>query len=165
MIDINKDVQFVVLPFGSMPTALKKGIVDAASIIEPFMTQISMAEKVRIISPVKDALTNWPVSFGIVRRDFGEANIDTLQAYRASWFDAVKYIKSNPVEARDIMQKYTGVSSEVAQRIVLPNWSEDIGTTVGKTEQVVDGMLAGGMIQKKPELNTVIVNDLATLKK
>lgn len=164
-LDLNKDVTFVVIPFGSMPAALEKGIVDVASMIEPFMTQLSMRQKVRIVSPVSYALPAWPVSFGIVRRDFGEKNVDVLQKYRESWFEAVRWIRANQGEARVIMQKYAGVPEDVARRIVLPNWSDDIKTTRRSTEQVMDGMLAGGMIQKKASLDSMIVDDLATLRK
>ncbi len=164
-LDLNKDVQFVMLPFGSMPTALEKGIVDVASMIEPFMTQLSMKRKVRVVTPVSYALPNWPVSFGIVRRDYGEKNIDVLQKYRASWFEAVRWIGANQGEARSIMQKYAGVPPEVARSIVLPNWSEDIKTTQRATEQVMDGMLAGGMISKKANLDQIIIDDLNVMQR
>lgn len=164
-LDLTKDVQFVLIPFGSMPTALEKGIVDVASMIEPFMTQLSMKRKVRIVSPVSYALPNWPVSFGIVRRDYGEKNGDILQKYRAAWFEAVRWIRANQDAARAIIQKYAGVPADVARRIVLPDWSEDIGTTRRSTEQVMDGMLKGGMIQKKANIGQIIVEDVATLRK
>lgn len=164
-IDLNKDVQFILLPFGSMPAALEKGIVDVASMIEPFMTQLSQKRKVRIIAPVGYALSNWPVSFGIVRRDYGEKNVDVLEKFRAGWFDSVRWIRANQDEARAIMQKYAGVPADVARRIVLPNWSEDIRTTRQSTEQVMDGMLKGGMIQKKADIGQIIVEDLKALRK
>lgn len=164
-IDLNKDVQFVLIPFGSMPAALEKGIVDVASMIEPFMTQLSQKRKVRVISPVGYALSNWPVSFGIVRRDYGEKNVEVLEKFRAGWFDAVRWIRANQDEARAIMQKYAGVPADVARRIVLPNWSEDIRTTRRSTEEVMDGMLKGGMIQKKANIDQIIVENLKTLRK
>lgn len=164
-IDLNKDVQFVLIPFGSMPAALEKGIVDVASMIEPFMTQLSQKRKVRVISPVGYALSNWPVSFGIVRRDYGEKNVEVLEKFRAGWFDSVRWIRANQDEARAIMQKYAGVPADVARRIVLPNWSEDIRTTRRSTEQVMDGMLKGGMIQKKANIDQIIVDDLKGLRR
>jgi len=114
---------------------------------------------------VSYALPNWPVSFGIVRRDYGEKNIDVLQKYRASWFEAVRWIGANQGEARSIMQKYAGVPPEVARSIVLPNWSEDIKTTQRATEQVMDGMLAGGMISKKANLDQIIIDDLNVMQR
>lgn len=164
-IDINKDVEFVVIPFGSMPAALEQGRVDAASMIEPYMTQLSMERKVQVVAPVSYALPHWPVSFGIVRRDYGEKNVDVLKKYRASFSEAALWIVGHQSEARDIIQKYTGVPKDVAQRIVLPHWSKDIETTEHSTEEVMNGMLAGGMIQQKTDLNPIIVNDLTKLGK
>jgi len=164
-IDINKDIQFLTIPFGSMPAALEQNRADAASMIEPFMTQLSMRQKVRVIAPVSYAMENWPVSFGIVRRDYSTENPDVLKKYRDSWFEAVRWIKENQDEARSIITKYTGVPAEVAQKIVLPNWSEDIKTTERATQQVMDGMLAGGMVQEKADLSQIIVDDLTSLRK
>src|SRR5690606_22564533 len=84
------DLRLTILPFGSMPAALEKGIVDAASMIEPFSTQLRMKRKVRVISPVAYALPGWPVSFGIVRRDYGAKNIPVLKSYRKAWAESAQ---------------------------------------------------------------------------
>jgi NitT/TauT family transport system substrate-binding protein len=164
-LDLNRDVQFVTIPFGSMPTALEQRRVDAASMIEPFMTQLSLKQKVRVVAPVSYALPNWPVSFGIVRRDYGAKNVDVLQKYRTSWFEAVKWIRENQDQARAYIPQFTGVPLEVARQIVLPHWSEDIKSTERSTEQLMDGMLVGGMIQKKATLSDIMVDDLLSLQK
>jgi NitT/TauT family transport system substrate-binding protein len=164
-LDLNKDVQFIIMPFGSMPAALERGIVDAASMIEPFMTQVTMSRKVRVVAPVEYALANWPVSFGIVRRDFGEKNADVLKKYQAAWNESVRWIRGNPGPAKSIMQKYVGVTPEVANRIVLPDWSEDIGATRRSTEEVMKAMLAAGMIPKEVDLKKVIAEDLGAIGK
>lgn len=164
-IDINKDIQMTLLPFGSMPAALEKGIVDAASMIEPFMTQLVMSRKVRVIAPVEYALPNWPVSFGIVRRDYGEKNAEVLRKYQAAWNESVRWIRRSPDAAKAIMQKYVGVTPQVASRIVLPDWSEDIGATRKSTEQVMKAMLAAGMIPREVDLRRFIIEDLSTFGK
>jgi NitT/TauT family transport system substrate-binding protein len=164
-LDLNTDVQFITIPFGSMPAALEQRRVDAASMIEPFMTQLQQKRKVRIVAPVSYALPNWPVSFGIVRVDYGEKNLGLLEKYRAAWFEAIDWIQANQAEARSFISKYTGVPADVAKVIVLPHWSKDIKTTERSTEKVMEGMLDGGMIQKKAELNRLIVNDLNRLRK
>ena len=164
-IDINKDIQMTLLPFGSMPAALEKGIVDAASMIEPFMTQLVMSRKVRVIAPVEYALPNWPVSFGIVRRDYGEKNADVLRKDQAAWNESVRWIRQSPGAAKAIMQKYVGVTPQVASRIVLPDWSEDIGATRKSTEEVMKAMLAAGMIPREVDLRRFIIEDLSTFGK
>lgn len=164
-IDLNKDVQMIIIPFGSMPAALERGIVDAASMIEPFMTQLTMSRKVRVIAPVEYALPNWPVSFGIVRRDFGEKNADVLKKYQAAWNESVRWIRGNPDAAKGIMQKFVGVTPEVARRIILPDWSEDISTTRKSTEEVMQAMVAAGMIPKEVDLKKFIAEDLGAIGK
>jgi NitT/TauT family transport system substrate-binding protein len=164
-LDLNNDVQFITLPFGSMPIALEQGRVDAASMIEPFMTQLGQMRKVRIIAPVSYAMPNWPVSFGIVRLDYGQKNVDVLRKYRAAWFAAVDWIEAHQDEARSYIPKYTGVPEAVAKQIVLPHWSKDIKTTERNTEKLMQGMIAGGMIQQASDITRMIVEDLAMLQK
>ena len=110
-------------------------------------------------------MPNWPVSFGIVRLDYGEKNVDVLEKYRDAWFEAVDWIQSNQAEARSFIPKYTGVPADIAKQIVLPNWSKDIKTTERATQKVMDGMLDGGMIQQKAVLDKIIVDDLKALRK
>ena len=160
-IDISKDIQFVMLPFGSMPAALEKHLVDAASMIEPYMTQLAEARKTRIIAPVEYALPNWPVSYGIVRRDYAQQHGDVVQKFKAAWTESVHWIRDHPENARSIMQKYTGVPPEVAKRITLPTWSDDIRATLKPTEEVMDGMVSSGMIAHPVKLDEIIVEDRA----
>lgn len=162
-IDLGKDVRMMELPFGSMPAALEKGMVDAASMIEPFSTQLRLARKVRVVAPVEYALPQWPVSYGIVRRDFGAKNVEVVKSYRAAWNEAILWIRQNQDAAKALMQKYTGVSPAVASKIVLPDWSEDVGSTLRSTEQVMDGMVAGGMLPRRASLDGVILGDLSAL--
>ena len=164
-VDLSNDIRMIVLPFGSMPAALEKGIVDAASMVEPFITQLRMKRKVRVVSPVQYALPNWPVSFGIVRRDYGRNNVEVLRKYQAAWMESVRWVRQNPAAAKAIMQKYVGVSPEVARQVTMPNWSEDINTTRKSTEQIMAAMLAAGMIQKEADLGEFILDDLAKLRK
>ena len=164
-LDLNRDVQFITIPFGSMPIALAQKRVDAASMIEPFMTQLRDKQKVRIIAPVSYALPNWPVSFGVVRKDYGEKNADVIEKYRAAWFEAVDWIDAHHDQARMIVSKYTGVPFDVAKEIVLPHWSKDIKTTEQSTEKLMDGMLAGSMIRQKADLGAVIVDNVKTMGK
>jgi NitT/TauT family transport system substrate-binding protein len=133
--------------------------------IEPFMTQLLQKRKVRIVAPVSYALPNWPVSFGIVRLDYGEKNVNVLEKFLAAWFEAVDWIQANQDEARSVIPKYTGVPADVAKVIVLPNWSKDIKTTERNTEKLMQGMLDGGMIQKKSEISKMIIDDLKRLQK
>jgi NitT/TauT family transport system substrate-binding protein len=164
-LDLNKDVRFITMPFGSMPAALEQKRVDAASMIEPFMTQLSKKQKVRIIAPVEYAMPHWPVSFGVVRLDYGKKNVDVLEKYRAAWFEAVDWIQAHDSDARAFIPKYTGVPMDVAKQIVLPHWSRDIKTTERSTQVMMEGMLDGGMIQKKADLNKIIVDQLKSLEK
>jgi len=160
-IDINKDIRFVMLPFGSMPAALEKHLVDAASMIEPYMTQLAQARKTRIIAPVEYALANWPVSYGVVRRDYAQQHADVVQKFKAAWTESVHWIRGHPEKARSIMQKYTGVPPEVANRITLPDWSDDIRATLKPTEEVMDGMLSAGMIPRAVKIDEIILEDHA----
>lgn len=159
-IHLDKDVQIITIPLGSMQTALEKGFVDAASLLEPFTAQIMMSRKIRVIAPVEYALPRWPVSFGILRRDYAERNANVLREYLAAWNESVRWIRANPESARSIMQQFTGVPSEAASRIVMPEWTDDIDTARENARKVMEMMVAARMIPKEVDLRQVIIGDL-----
>jgi NitT/TauT family transport system substrate-binding protein len=158
-IDLNKDVRIVTIPFGSMPAALEKGIADAASMIEPYTTQLMMRQQVRVISPVAYAMPNWPVSVGIVRRDFAGAHPKTAAAYKAAWLDSVAWIGQHPGMAKQLVAKYAGVPQDVAQRLVMPSWGRDVAPVRSRLEQVMRAMQQDGMIQKTVDLSRWLVEN------
>jgi NitT/TauT family transport system substrate-binding protein len=164
-VDINKDIQFVILPFGAMPAALQKGIVDVVSLIEPYTTQLSASRKMRVVAPVSYALPNWPIGLGATRTDYARKNVATLRQFRAAWSEAVQWIRDNPDEAKSIMQKYTGVAPEVATKITLPTWSDDMKAITRNAELIMEGMLAAGMIKEKVKLDDYIIDDLSRLER
>ena len=163
-IDLTNDVRFTTMPFGSMLAALERGLVDAASLLEPYTTQMLSRHKIRIISPVSYALEDWPVSLGVARRDFAENHVNTLKAYKATWFEAVRWIRENSAEAKKIMSKYTGMPADVASRSVLPTWGEDLQSVRDRSSKIMDAMVRNKMLPKAIDLSTVIIEDPSTLK-
>lgn len=163
-IDLTKDVRIIPIPFGSMPGALERGVADAASMIEPFTTQLMMKRKARVIAPVAYAMPTWPVSYGVVRRDFAAKNPGTVTAYKTAFADAVRWIQANPEEAKRIMGEYAGVPPEVAARMVLPTWGLELGPIRERTRSIMEAMLRTGMIPKAVDLSQFIIEDVSTLR-
>lgn len=162
-IDLEKDVRFIVLPFGSMPGALERNLVDAASLLEPFMTQLSTAQPVRVVAPVEYAMPEWPISIGVAERDYAKKNADALERYKQAWAEAVAWIEQNRAATSGVIQPYTGVETEILSRIPLPSWSGDMKAVRESTGKIMQGMLQAKLIKADVPLDKYIVDNLRSL--
>ncbi|MGD9946647.1 MAG: ABC transporter substrate-binding protein [Burkholderiaceae bacterium] len=159
-IDMERDIRFVVLPFGSMPGALERNLADAASLIEPFMTQLSMQQPVRVVAPVGYAMPNWPISLGVAERDYARKNAEVLSRYRTAWAEAVAWIDQNRNETISVIQPYTGLDKTVLSRIVFPSWAGDMNSVREGTRKIMQGMIDAKLIKEQVDLDRYIVTDL-----
>ncbi|MGE0799698.1 MAG: ABC transporter substrate-binding protein [Lautropia sp.] len=164
-IDIERDLRFVVLPFGAMPGALDRNLADAASMIEPFMAQLSMRQPLRVVAPVGYAMPGWPISLAIAERDYARKNGEVLARYKQAWAEAVAWIEANRSELPALIQPYTGVETQVLSRIVLPSWSGDITALTASMKQIMQGMLEAKLIPSEIDLGRYIVDDIRKLPK
>lgn len=96
-------------PFGQMGDLLRSGQLDAAVLLEPLLSKIvssgSGTKSIDFISEVNPRIV--AAIFGSTR-EWAQANLATIRAFRASLADAMAYMKDHPKEADEIQQKRLG---------------------------------------------------------
>jgi NitT/TauT family transport system substrate-binding protein len=94
-------IEFVEMPFPDMPAAMDSGQVDAAWIVEPFVT-MSLDLGAHIVSPVLlDIADEWEIS---------------------TYFTSGTYAQEHPDEVRAILDEYLELPEGLADRVILPAW-------------------------------------------
>lgn len=143
-------VTFVALPFPEMISALKRGDVDAASIVEPFFSAGLADGATPIARPYTATFKpggTYVVYFSSDKLIAGDS--DKLAKFTRAVDKASELAAANPEKVRDVMVKYGKMSPEVAKKMHLPAYSPGIDVdAIQKTVSVMEdqGFLKEGTV-------------------
>lgn len=139
-------VTFIELPFPDMPAALAKKQVDAAWIVEPFLTIARDQGGSVIASNFVDAAPDLVVSLYFTKEQTVAKNPDLTRRFTTAIAQSLQYAQDHPDEARKALLGYTKITPEVAARITLPAWPQEINRASVSTVAALmrqDGTLTG----------------------
>jgi len=121
-------VKFVELEFPDMPAALAKGQVDAAWVVEPFLTITKDQGGTDIASNLVDTQPNLMIAAYFTSEETLASDPELVERFTAALNESLTYAEQNPDAVREIIQSYTDIPADVANRMVLPKWSSEINT-------------------------------------
>jgi NitT/TauT family transport system substrate-binding protein len=121
-------VDFVELPFPEMPAALQSGQVDAAWLVEPFLTIAKQQGAREIASNLVDTDPETMISAYFTSEQLRQSDADLVERFTEAMNESLEYAEENPDEARAILGSYTEIDPAVAEELVLPRWSSEINT-------------------------------------
>lgn len=127
-----KKVKFVELPFPEMPAALANGQVDAAWLVEPFLTIAKNQGAKVVASNLVDTQKNLMIAAYFTSKQTIKSSPDLVKRFTAAMNESLKYAAKHPGQARSILQAYTKIDPKVAEELVLPKWSTSINESTLK---------------------------------
>ncbi len=141
-------VKFVEIPFPNMEAALKTKRVDAAVMLEPFVTASLAAGSTRVLEaePFKVFGRRNLIASWFAKKSWVEKNPQQARAFARAIGRATRFILANPVEARQILVANTRLSKELAEKITLPAFEESLSEADIQT--VVDVTAKLGLLKK-----------------
>ena len=147
-------LEFAEVPFPDMNAALEAGRVDAACVVEPFVSQ-GKAGKARGIAPfyVRTA-PDLTVATYFTSTQYAEENPDVIERFVRAMNKSLEYAQSNPDEVRNILLDYTEIPPEAAEAIKLPVWRTDLNEpTIEKLAELSEKY---GLIEEQPDIDELI---------
>lgn len=118
-------VKFTELPLPDTAGALAKGSVDAAWVVEPFLSASLDAGATKVIDPFAGSLNGMPLGSLSTSKTFAEANPDALDDFSAAMDEASEAL-ADETTFRAFLPSYTGLSADVAAKIVLPTMAASV---------------------------------------
>jgi len=121
-------VKFVEVPFPNMEAALKAKRVDAAVMLEPFVTAGLAGGTTRVLEnePFKAFGPRSLIASWFAKKSWLAANPDKAAAFRRAVAKANQFIRANSTEARLTLLNYTRLSKDLAEKIILPAFEESL---------------------------------------
>jgi NitT/TauT family transport system substrate-binding protein len=153
-VDLAK-VAFVPIPFPEMAAALANRTVDAAFMVEPYVTQ---AEKDYGALPVVDAATGptaqIPIAGWVTSAHFASAAPNTVRAFQRAILKG-QAAAADRVEVEQILGKYVKVDTVTVRLMNLGTWPTTLEPT--RIQRVLDLMAAANQLPHPLDPRTMII--------
>ncbi|GAB3496956.1 ABC transporter substrate-binding protein [Nocardiopsis coralliicola] len=138
------DIKFMELPFPDMPAAVEKGEVDAAWIVEPFLTTAIEGGATEIASNFVDAHEELTIAVYFTSQQVAQQDPELVDKFTTAMNHSLSYADSNPEEVRRILGTYTDMDEALIEEIRLPAFPpepnmESVETVSGMMED--DGLI------------------------
>lgn len=143
-----KTVTFVIFPFPNMLAALEQGQVDAAWLVEPFLTQARDSGKTRdLFNPFGGTMQGVPAAGYMMTTAYAKSHPKIVTKFRLAMADASKRAASDPSIVRQLIPTFTKIPEATAAKIGLPTYTSIL--ELSKIQRLADVMLSNGLLDKK----------------
>jgi NitT/TauT family transport system substrate-binding protein len=129
-----KKVKYVEVPFPDALVALKAGRVDAAWVVEPFVTAGTGTGARIVMNPFEEVAPNLTVATYFTTEKYISENKDVVDRFVRAINKSMSYAQGHPDEVRQIVTTYTKIPPKVAKVMKLPQWGPQLNeATIERT--------------------------------
>lgn len=156
----NLSVELISLTPNLWLGALSTGQVDAVLTYEPFGTQILQQEGFKKISsaPIEKFVFNGKYSGAntAFSTKFANENPEITTKIIKVFEKSLEFIEANPVEARQLMVKYSNTQESVAKEVPLLTWEIGENIEINKLQEYADVLLQEGELEKQIDVTKLL---------
>ncbi len=147
-------VKFVEVAFPDTPAALANKQVDAAWILEPFLSK-AVAEGGKIISSnFADMSPELDIAGYFTKADTIKGKAELTQKFTRAMNKSLEYAQAHPEEVRDIVGTYTKIDEATRAKMVLPRYRVEFNKDAFKT--LGDAAAKFGTLSKAPDAGELL---------
>ncbi|MPY80664.1 MAG: nitrate ABC transporter substrate-binding protein [Actinophytocola sp.] len=147
-------IKFVELPFPDMPAAVQEGRVDAAWVVEPFLTIATDQGARTVAANFAETHRELMVAAYFTSQQVIDGNPDLVKRFTDAMNESLTYAQEHPDEARDVLGSYTDIDKQTAAKLTLPSWSTEIKTE--PVQRLADLAVSDGLIDKAPDVTGLL---------
>ena len=150
----HESIKFVEIPFPDAPAAIESGQVDAAWILDPFLTQ-TVENGARVIAyNFAETHPSLDISGYFTTSSYIEENPEIVEQFTRAMKKSLEYAQENPEAVREIVGTYTKIDEEMRAKMVLPAFHADFereGLTI-----LGEAAASYGTLSKAPDLDAML---------
>lgn len=149
-------VNFVELPPPDFLSSLASGNVDAAWLVEPFVSIGTNTQDAQLVLDVFDGATEeLPVAGWITSPQFAAENPETVAAFRRALDEAIRMVADDPSLVAEVVQTYTQLTPEIAEGLNPINFAVD--NELEDISQVEELMRQYGFIEEEVDTGELVL--------
>jgi NitT/TauT family transport system substrate-binding protein len=149
-----KKIKYVEVPFPDANGALDTGRIDAAFVVEPFVSQGKAQGANQVTHSFEETAPNYAVATYFATKQYAAQNKDVLDRFVRAINKSLDYAQSHPDLVRQLVPTYTKIPKDVAAKMTLPQWNADLNQP--SIQQTIDLAQKYGFIKDKPDLGELI---------
>jgi NitT/TauT family transport system substrate-binding protein len=153
-VDVSK-LDYTEIPFPDMIGALEKGRVDAACVVEPFVSQGKAAGMKGIDPFYARTAPNLTVATYFASKELIGSKPELIERFKKAMEKSLQYAQDNPDAVREALPEYTQIPPEAAQKINLPSWQPELTEDTIQTLSELSEKY--GLIEQQPNLDELIL--------
>lgn len=147
-------IDFVEIGFPDAPAALANGQVDAAWILEPFLSS-ALEDGARVVSyNFYEMHPQLDIAGYFTTDEKLESDPEMVEKFRSAMTRSLKYAEEHPEEVREIVGTYTEISEELRQEMVLPGYRPEFNREA--TTLLGDAAAKYGTLSEPPNLAEIL---------
>lgn len=149
-----QSIDFVEVGFPDAPAAIERGQVDAAWVLEPFLTQV-LDEGARAVSfnyAEFDPELDIAGYFTTAQRF--EEDPELVESFQNAMNRSLEYADEHPEEVREIVGTYTEIDEEMRQQMTLPRFRTEFDRDA--LQKLGDAAVEYGTLEESPDLDAML---------
>lgn len=144
-------IDFVEVPFPDAVAAIENDQVDAAFVVEPFVSAALAAGDRVITYAYADFDPKLDVAVYFTTND---VDSDLADKFQSAMVKSLKYAQDNPEEVRSIIATYTETPAETLAAITLPAFPSEIDR--GAQEKLAEAAQKYGVLTAEPDFDSLL---------
>ena len=147
-------LKFVEVAFPDALAAVENGQVDAALILEPFLTS-AIKSGARVVSwPYRETHPNLDIGGYFTSADKIKQDPELVEKFTAAMTKSMNYAQENPDEVRKIIGTYTKTDPALLEEIVLPRFDPEFDRDAAQT--LAEATLKYGTVDNEVDLDALL---------
>lgn len=142
------------IPFPEMTPTLEAGRVDAAFLIEPFVTRAEQAGHRIVARPYVGTRPGLQIGAYVTQPSYIEENPDVAERFRAGVARTAEAIAENPDDFRAALPRIAELDPELAEQVILPDWKGEVDRD--SLELIASLMVEHGLVEEEPPLDDLL---------
>ncbi len=147
-------VKFTELAFPDMPAALAGHRVDAAWVVEPFLT-VATRQGNRVVAwNFVDTAPDLMIAAYFTTRKVLDGQADLVRRFTEAINKSLAYAQAHPDQARQVITTYTKIDAATAAKLTLPTWPTQINRQ--STDTLARLVTSDGLVTKQPDVTALL---------
>lgn len=150
-------MDLVEVAFPDMGGQLESGNVDAIMAVEPFATLAKDAGAREVYSPYAEPIEDLMIAGYFTNTEKIENEPELVDTFITAMKESQQYAEDNPDAALEILSEYTEIDPEVAERLNMPRFPQDVNRE--STERIIELSEETGLISEPVDIDELVHDD------